>query len=155
MQGNCEVEPEALGLQGAPMLPLKKGQCVLVADGNVLGASSGSLWLQGLYIRLHRMTGGTFKYFIGALCAVLRSYVCSGVTWQCGSDAARCNFQACERWLVRLRMLAGCAHTCCSMMITELLWRRVVTRACRAVRCFSGLCAALDTCMLVSLLQAG
>lgn len=84
MQGNCEEAPGALGLSGAAMLPLKPRQCVLVADGGVLAASAAALWLQGLYVRLHRSTGGTFNYFVGAL--LWRGASC--VAWRDTSVAA-------------------------------------------------------------------
>lgn len=56
-----------LGLSGVGLLPVKQSQCMLVADRNLLASSSAALWLQGLYVRLRRVTGGTFNYFIGAL----------------------------------------------------------------------------------------
>lgn len=77
VQGNCEGDAPSkgsLGLSGADLLPLKAGQCVLKADSNLLASALASLWLQGLYVRLHRNTGGTFNSFIGAQ---YHSYYCS------------------------------------------------------------------------------
>lgn len=64
MQGSC-LEPPDLGdfnlTPGAPLLPLKHGQCLLVTRSGFLKSGSGPLWLDNLYIRREQpaeTTGG-------------------------------------------------------------------------------------------------
>lgn len=72
VQGNCEEEPRdelyaSMGLTGAPLLPFRNRQCLVVTDQRVLDTSRGSdgtdagvplaisrLWLDGLYLRYRR-----------------------------------------------------------------------------------------------------
>ena len=53
LQGNCtEPVPDAMHqVSGAPLEPLLDRQCLLVADASALTASTGRLWLHGLYFR--------------------------------------------------------------------------------------------------------
>ena len=53
MQGNCgDVAPSFTPPTGhAPLRDLLPGQCLLLADGNLMWVE-GQLWLDGLYVRL-------------------------------------------------------------------------------------------------------
>lgn len=57
MQGNCELQfPDALtsGIEGAPMLPQKPGQCLMAFDQIFLAAQSSAgrkIWMDNLYLR--------------------------------------------------------------------------------------------------------
>lgn len=57
MQGNCASEfPDEMtdGLEGAPVLPQRPGQCLMTFDKIFLAAQSGAgnkLWMDSLYLR--------------------------------------------------------------------------------------------------------
>jgi hypothetical protein len=54
-RGNCIGEVPAsirYSIPGAPLKPLRSGQCLLVTDGDLFNIAAGSIWLDSLYIRL-------------------------------------------------------------------------------------------------------
>lgn len=57
VQGNCTnapVDTAALQLSGAPLRPLLEGQCIIVADHDMLEVSNGRLWVDNVYFRIGR-----------------------------------------------------------------------------------------------------
>ena len=107
MQGNCSEQPgeelyAEMGLQGAPLLPLKARQCLVVGDQRFLDTSRGDsdseatelldisrLWLDGLYLRYKRTPRApdgcaqfsaipprSFLSEIGTSPATNREYIC-------------------------------------------------------------------------------
>ena len=56
MQGNCTGAGDpTFTIAGVPLVPRKPGQCVLLADNDLLTLGPGRLWVHNLYIR-HKAT---------------------------------------------------------------------------------------------------
>lgn len=57
MQGNCgpitSDQIQSFNITGAPLEPVPKGRCLIVSDTDVFAIGSGSVWIDGLYIRHH------------------------------------------------------------------------------------------------------
>lgn len=52
MQGNCtDAKEPQFEVEGAPLVPRKPGQCVILADTDLLTPGAGRLWVHNLYIR--------------------------------------------------------------------------------------------------------
>lgn len=63
MQGNCTTPPAEeflTALSGAAMLPLKPGQCIILAHEHIAPLAAGALWWDNMYLRFAGMRSTAF-----------------------------------------------------------------------------------------------
>lgn len=63
MQGNCTTPPTEQfteGLVGAELLPLKPGQCLVLAHEHVVPMAAGTIWWDNMYLRFAGMRQTSF-----------------------------------------------------------------------------------------------
>lgn len=64
MQGNCTTPPTKQfteGLAGADLLPLKPGQCLILAHEHIAPMAAGAIWWDNMYLRFSSMRSNTFS----------------------------------------------------------------------------------------------